>query len=38
MSLKDWIFIGMCKCPINNPKDKATHTQDNCPLHGKNKE
>lgn len=29
-----WEFIGLCRCPINNPVEYATHTKENCPLHG----
>lgn len=29
-----WIFVGICRCPMNNPVEHATHTKENCPLHG----
>ena len=31
---REWKFVGKCRCPINNPKWAATHTQETCPLHG----
>ena len=31
---RKWAFVGECRCPINNPRWAATHTEEDCPLHG----